>query len=106
MALPSVSAVLDGEVLIEGELLVNLSLEDLVQLELGGVLSNSAEEVGDVLAENLSLVEFVEDVEGFLGLCKKERKKGKKGILEKKLQGTLKWEQELKPSAEQGVMSV
>ena len=68
MTLPAIGAVLDGEVLIEGELLVSLSLEDLSELELGGVLSNSAEEVGDVLAENLSLVEFVEDVEGFLGL--------------------------------------
>jgi len=68
VTLPAIGAVLDGEVLIEGELLVSLSLEDLSELELGGVLSNSAEEVGDVLAENLSLVEFVEDVEGFLGL--------------------------------------
>lgn len=69
VTLPASSAVLDGEVLIVGELLVKLSLEDLSELSLSGVLANGAEEVGDILSEDLALVELVEDVEGLLGLC-------------------------------------
>jgi len=69
MTLPAISAVLDGDVLLIRELLVLLALENLVELSLSGVLADSAEEVGNILAEHLALVELVKDVKGLLGLC-------------------------------------